>query len=113
MADLTTILTSQTISSNTSSVVFDRKHGDRDPLISVSVGTVTGTNPTLTPTLMHSLDGSTWDTLATASAITATAGKVIFGPARTLSIGRFLRLDLVVGGTTPVFNTTEVKLQLN
>lgn len=114
MPEIRTLLESQTVTANTSSTVYDRLPGDHAPLVSVTVGVASGTSPSLTAKLMHSLDGSTWDTLATAAAaITTAAGKAIFGPDTTLPIGRFLRVDLEITGTSPQFTLVEAKLQLN
>lgn len=102
----------RTVTGSTSTTVHMRPDDKKFPLVSVSVASVTGTGPNLTPKLMHSVDGANFDVLVTGPSITASGGKAIFGPDTTKPIGRHLRVDYDVAGTTPSFSGLDCELQL-
>ena len=102
----------RTVTGSISTGVHMRADDKAAPLVSVSVATVTGTAPNLTPKLMHSVDGANYDVLATGPSITASGGKAIFGPDTTKPVGRYLRVDYDVTGTTPSFSGLDCELQL-
>lgn len=102
----------RTVTGSGSTSVHQRADGRASPLVSVSVATVTGTGPSLTPKLMHSVDGANFDVLATGPSIVASSGKAIFGPDTTKPVGRYLRVDYDVTGTTPSFSGLDCELQL-
>lgn len=102
----------RTVTGSGSTPVHIRADDRGAPLVSVSVASVTGTAPVLTPVLMHSVDGANFDVLATGPSISASGGKSIFGPDTTKPIGRHLRVDYTVTGTTPSFSGLDCELQL-
>lgn len=68
----------------------------------VDVTTVTGTSPTMTPSVEWSHDGTTWfttDPAETFTAITAAGKKVKVFTQK----GPFARLAFTIGGTSPSF----------
>jgi len=65
------------------------------------VGTVTGTTPSLTVTLQDSPDGTNWFTLNTA--FTAVVASTSLQVKRETNMGRYVRANCVITGTTPSF----------
>jgi hypothetical protein len=61
---------------------------------------------------MHSVDGANFDVLATGPTISASGGKAIFGPDTTKPVGKHLRIDYDVSGTTPSFSGLDCEIQL-
>lgn len=67
--------------------------------LTLNVTAASGTSPTLTVTVEHSADGSTWTTLGSFTAATAvgTQRKVFSG------LDQYVRGSWTTGGTTPSF----------
>lgn len=81
----------------------------------LSVGEVTGTNPTLDVTIQHSVDGTNWVTLiAMTQVTTSSAVEHKFASSATdylKPILPYVRASYVVGGTDePTFAAVTVKL---
>ena len=85
--------------------------------ISTSLGTVTGTSPTLDITIQHSIDGTNWATLTTVTQrVAGSASTVLLTFASTVTdylkpILPYVRASYVIGGTsTPTFNTVQIDI---
>jgi hypothetical protein len=75
----------------------------------LSVGTVSGTTPSMTVLLEDSVDGSNWNLLATFAAVTTTGGKDV--QRVTGAFAKRIRARVsAVTGTTPSFSTVTVTI---
>lgn len=85
----------------------------------LSVGTITGTTPTLDVTIQHSADGTNWVTLCTFTQLTGASGNTaqhVFAAAATdylRPLLPYVRVTHTAGGTLPVFNSLTVNLLLD
>lgn len=75
-------------------------------LAHLHVTSVAGTTPSMTTTVEHSSNGSTWSTLATFTAATSAGSQVLSG---TGTVNRYVRVKYTLSGTTPSF-TAQVSL---
>lgn len=75
-------------------------------LINLHVTAASGTSPTMTMVVQHSTNNSTWTTLGTFTALTATGSQAL---QVTGTVNRYVRLSYTIGGTTPSF-TTQVSI---
>lgn len=81
-------------------------------VVLISVGTVTGTTPSLTPVLEGSADGTNWFTIASGTAITATGAKqrIVANPV----VEPFVRVSWATpSGTTPSFSNLSINFVFN
>ena len=88
-------------------------------VVTTSLGTVTGTSPTLDITIQQSADGTNWITLiAVTQRVAGSASTVLhtFAAAATDYLKPmlpYMRASYVIGGTsTPTFNTVSVNLHV-
>ena len=70
------------------------------------VTSVSGTTPSMTAIIQHSSNGSTWTTLGSFTAITASGTEIITG---TGTVNRYIRASYTISGTNPSF-TTQISL---
>lgn len=70
----------------------------------IHVTAASGTTPSLVPLVQHSVDNTTWVTLATFNTFTAAGSQRLIVPAGT-TVNRYLRASWTVTGTTPSFTT--------
>lgn len=84
-------------------------------VVTTSLGTVTGTSPTLDITIQHSIDGTNWITLIAVTQRTAAHASTVlhtFAAAATdylKPLLPYVRASYTIGGTnTPTFNTVVV-----
>jgi hypothetical protein len=85
--------------------------------IHLTTDTPTGTTPTLDMKLQDSIDGYTWYDLVAFTQVTTVAASQIIripgpGTSDPKTFARCLRVMGKVGGTTPSYTLTEVKLEL-
>ena len=84
-----------------------------------TVGTITGTSPTLDITLQHSSDGTNWVTLRAFSQLvsgSANSTTHLFAASATdylIPVLPYVRASYTAGGTTPSFGSVTVKLLLD
>lgn len=85
----------------------------------LSVGTITGTTPTLTATIEQSVDGANWITLATFTQLTGASSNSVqhlFAASATdylRPLLPYVRVSYTVGGGSPVFNNLTISLYLD
>jgi alpha-D-ribose 1-methylphosphonate 5-phosphate C-P lyase len=86
----------------------------------VTVGTITGTSPTLDITLQHSSDGTNWVTLRAFTQLVSGSASTtthLFAAAATdylVPLLPYVRASYTIGGSnSPTFNTVTVKLMLD
>jgi hypothetical protein len=113
-----TLLNSETVTTTGASPSQLVPQGYNRWIAQVSVGTVTGSTPSLTVTFEHSYDGANWTTLIAMTAITASsAQEVKFAAAATdylKPLMSYVRVSYAVSGTgSPTFNTTYARLLLD
>lgn len=112
MARIVKLDENRTITGSTSSQVFQIPDDAKTVGCQISVATVTGTTPSMTPTLMHSIDGANFSSLEAGSAMSTNGSQQLIAPATTKVVGRYLRVDYAVTGTTPSFSGLNTTLQL-
>lgn len=115
-----TLINAQTITSSSASTAQALPaRGSKGWVGVVSVGTVTGTSPTLDITLQHSSDGTNWVTLrAFTQLVSGSANSTahLFAAAATdylIPLLPYVRASYTAGGTTPSFGSVTVKLLLD
>jgi len=112
MARIVALDVARTITGSTSSPIFQIPDDAKTVGCQVSVPTVTGTTPSMTPALMHSIDGANFSQLEAGTAMTTNGSHQMILPATTKVVGRYLRVDYTVTGTTPVFTGVNATLQI-
>jgi hypothetical protein len=112
MARIVKLDENRTITGSISSSVFQIPDDAKTVGCQISVATVTGTTPSMTPTLMHSIDGANFSALEAGSAMNSNGSAQLIAPATTKMLGRYLRVDYAVTGSTPVFSGVNATLQL-
>lgn len=123
-----TLFTSATVTASISGAKIPGMEKYTSALFFLSVGTVTGTSPTLDVYIQTLLpDNTTWQDIAHFTQITSsTATRIIHfvtgasseaavetealtaGTIKAIGLGCFIRVRCVVGGSTPSFGTTVV-----